>query len=84
LVTPSGELLEVRNGRFGKRLLIPVEDVLEILPKQRRIIVRARTRALGTKRRGSLGFHILVRIRSLVGRLQLYGMPRKRTRIVAV
>ena len=37
------ELLEVRSGLLGHRLrLIPVRDVLEILPKQRRIIVRAR------------------------------------------
>jgi ribosomal 30S subunit maturation factor RimM len=39
------ELLEVRTGRFGKRRLIPVEDVQEILPKQRRIIVQSRTQA---------------------------------------
>jgi hypothetical protein len=40
------ELLEVRAGLFShRRRLIPVEDVVEILPKQRRIIVRARTRA---------------------------------------
>jgi hypothetical protein len=37
------ELLEVRSGLLNHRLLmIPVEDVLEILPKQRRVIVRGR------------------------------------------
>jgi hypothetical protein len=35
------ELLEVRNGRFGKRLLIPVEQVQRIEPKERRIILGA-------------------------------------------
>jgi hypothetical protein len=39
------EQLKVHTGRFGKRLLIPVEDVLEILPKQRRVIVQSRTQA---------------------------------------
>jgi hypothetical protein len=34
------ELLEVRTGLFGRRLLlIPVERVEQILPKQRRIIL---------------------------------------------
>jgi hypothetical protein len=33
------ELLEVRNGRFGKRLLIPVEQVQQIEPKTRRIVL---------------------------------------------
>jgi hypothetical protein len=38
--------LEVRAGLLGHRLLlIPVGDVLEILPKQRRIIVLARNPA---------------------------------------
>jgi hypothetical protein len=31
------ELLEVRSGRFGKRLLIPVEQVEQIDPKKRRV-----------------------------------------------
>jgi hypothetical protein len=36
------ELLEVRTGLFGRRLLlIPVEQVKEILPKQRRVILHA-------------------------------------------
>ena len=40
------ELLEVRAGLLGHRLvLIPVAQVQEIQPKQRRIIVRARTPA---------------------------------------
>jgi ribosomal 30S subunit maturation factor RimM len=33
------ELLEVRSGRFGKRLLIPVEQVEEIDPEQRRVVL---------------------------------------------
>ena len=38
------ELLEVRSGLLGHRLrLIPARDVVEILPKQRRVIVRDRT-----------------------------------------
>jgi hypothetical protein len=38
--------LEVRAGLLSHRLLlIPVEEVVEILPKQRRIIVQARTQA---------------------------------------
>jgi len=38
------ELLEVRSGLLGYRLrLIPVGDVIEILPKQRRVTVRDRT-----------------------------------------
>ena len=40
------ELLEVRAGLLSYRLLlIPVEDVQEILPKQRRILVRSQTQA---------------------------------------
>jgi hypothetical protein len=35
------ELLEVRTGRFGKRWLIPVEQVEQIDPKKRRIILGA-------------------------------------------
>jgi ribosomal 30S subunit maturation factor RimM len=35
------ELLEVRTGRFGKRRLIPVEQVEQIEPKTRRIILGA-------------------------------------------
>jgi hypothetical protein len=35
------ELLEVRIGRFGKRRLIPVEQVQQIEPKKRRIILGA-------------------------------------------
>jgi hypothetical protein len=35
------ELLEVRNGLFGKRLLIPVEQVQQIDPKARRIVLDA-------------------------------------------
>jgi hypothetical protein len=39
-------LLEVRAGLLGHRLLlIPVGDVIEILPKQRLIRVRARPQA---------------------------------------
>jgi hypothetical protein len=38
------ELLEVRSGLLGHRLLlIPVTQVQAILPKQRRIIVQSRT-----------------------------------------
>jgi hypothetical protein len=33
------EHLEVRTGRFGKRLLIPVEQVQQIDPKTRRIVL---------------------------------------------
>jgi ribosomal 30S subunit maturation factor RimM len=33
------ELLEVRSGRFGKRLLIPVEQVEQIDPEQRRVVL---------------------------------------------
>jgi ribosomal 30S subunit maturation factor RimM len=33
------ELLEVRTGRFGKRLLIPVAQVQQIDPKTRRIVL---------------------------------------------
>jgi len=33
------ELLEVRNGRFGKRRLIPVEQVQQIDPRTRRVIL---------------------------------------------
>jgi len=33
------ELLEVRNGRFGKRRLIPVEQVQQIEPSSRRVIL---------------------------------------------
>jgi hypothetical protein len=36
------ELLEVRSGWFGKRLLIPIEDVQEIDPEERRIVLGAR------------------------------------------
>ena len=37
------ELLEVRTGLFGRReLLIPVERVLEIVPEQKLIVLRAR------------------------------------------
>ena len=40
------ELLEVRAGLLNHRLfLIRVDDVLEILPRQRRIIVQARNQA---------------------------------------
>ena len=35
------EQIEVRTGRFGKRLLIPVEQVQQIEPKARRIILGA-------------------------------------------
>jgi hypothetical protein len=36
------DLLEVRTGLFGRRvLLIPVEQVAELLPKERRIVLRA-------------------------------------------
>ena len=35
------EQIEVRTGRFGKRLLIPVEQVQRIEPKARRIILGA-------------------------------------------
>ena len=36
------DLLEVRTGLFGRRvLLIPVEQVEELLPKKRRIVLRA-------------------------------------------
>ena len=35
------EQLEVRTGRFGKRLLIPVEQVQQIEPRTRRIILGA-------------------------------------------
>jgi hypothetical protein len=35
------ELLEVRTGRLSKRLLIPVEQVQQIDPKKRRIILGA-------------------------------------------
>ena len=34
------ELLEVRNGRFGKRRLIPVEQVQQIEPSTRRVILQ--------------------------------------------
>ena len=38
------ELLEVRSGLLGHRLrLIPVGDVVEIQPKQRRVIVEDST-----------------------------------------
>jgi hypothetical protein len=37
------EQLEVRTGRFGKRLLIPVEQVEQIEPKTRRILLAAST-----------------------------------------
>jgi hypothetical protein len=33
------EQLEVRRGRFAKRLLIPVERVQQIDPKKRRVIL---------------------------------------------
>ena len=33
------ELLEVRTGRFGKRRLIPVEQVQQIEPSTRRVIL---------------------------------------------
>src|SRR5712692_9662906 len=33
------ELLEARNGRFGKRRLIPVEQVQQIEPSTRRVIL---------------------------------------------
>ena len=36
------ELLEVRSGWFGKRLLIPIEDVEQIHPEERRIVLGAR------------------------------------------
>lgn len=35
------ELLEVRSGRFGKRMLIPVERVVQIHPEERRIVLGA-------------------------------------------
>jgi hypothetical protein len=39
------ELLEVRTGLFGRRvLLIPVDQVDEILPKEKRIVLRGRVR----------------------------------------
>ena len=39
------DLLEVRTGLFGRRvLLIPVEQVKELLPKKRRIVLRASPR----------------------------------------
>jgi hypothetical protein len=40
------ELLEVRTGLFGRRLLLipPVERVDQILPKERRIILTVRSR----------------------------------------
>jgi hypothetical protein len=35
------EVLEVRAGRLGRRLLlVSIEEVLEILPQDRRILVR--------------------------------------------
>jgi hypothetical protein len=37
--TTEPELLEVRAGRFGKRLLIPVEEVEQIDPAQRRVVL---------------------------------------------
>jgi hypothetical protein len=36
------EQLEVRSGRFGKRLLIPVEQVEQIHPEERRIVLGTR------------------------------------------
>ena len=33
------ELLEVRSGRFGKRLLIPVEQAKQIDPEQGRVVL---------------------------------------------
>jgi hypothetical protein len=36
------ELLEVRTGLFGRRvLLIPVERVEELLPREKRVLLRA-------------------------------------------
>jgi hypothetical protein len=36
------DLLEVRTGLFGRRVvLIPVEQVEELLPKEKRILLRA-------------------------------------------
>jgi hypothetical protein len=35
------ELLEVRTGPFGRRLLVPVEQVQQIEPKTRRIVLSA-------------------------------------------
>jgi hypothetical protein len=31
--------LDVRSGRFGKRLLIPVEQVEQVDPEQRRVVL---------------------------------------------
>ena len=39
------DLLEVRAGLFGRRvLLIPVEQVEELVPKEKRVVLRASSR----------------------------------------
>jgi hypothetical protein len=47
--SPEPEMLEVRAGRLGRRLLlIPVEQVERIVPEERWIMLRASPERVGT------------------------------------
>jgi hypothetical protein len=49
--TAEPEALEIRAGMLGRRtLIVPVSEVEEVIPEQRRLILRGSPRLVGSER----------------------------------